>query len=95
VLIHAGASVKTVQMALGHSTSTVTLNTYVGHWPDALDTTRSLIDAALRRPSTPRLRTGGMMGAQTWSVPDLFPRSWQTESLQVTGPDPANVSGSS
>lgn len=30
LLIHSGASVKTVQMALGHSTPTVTLNAYVG-----------------------------------------------------------------
>ncbi|HKD96019.1 MAG TPA: hypothetical protein VKB69_00330 [Micromonosporaceae bacterium] len=34
-------------MALGHSTPTVTLNTYVHEWPDAVDRTRSLIDAAL------------------------------------------------
>jgi integrase len=45
--IHAGASVKTVQLALGHSTPTVTLNTYVHEWPDVLDRTRSLVDAAL------------------------------------------------
>lgn len=50
VLIHGGASVKTVQKALGHTTPTITLNTYVGHWPDAVETTRSLIDAALARP---------------------------------------------
>lgn len=50
VLIFGGASVKTVQRALGHSTPTITLNTYVGLWPDAIDTTRSLIDSALRRP---------------------------------------------
>lgn len=49
VLIHGGASVKTCQLALGHTTPTITLNTYVGHWPDAIDTTRSLIDSALRR----------------------------------------------
>jgi integrase len=48
VLIHGGASVKTVQLALGHTTPTITLNTYVGHWPDSIDTTRTLIDAALR-----------------------------------------------
>jgi integrase len=39
VLIHAGASVKTVQLALGHSTPTVTLNTYVHEWPDVVDRT--------------------------------------------------------
>ena len=43
VLIHAGASVKTVQLALGPSTPTVTLNTYVHEWPDVVDRTRSLV----------------------------------------------------
>jgi integrase len=47
LLIFSGASVKTVQMALGHSTPTVTLNTYVGLWPEQIDRTRSLLDAAL------------------------------------------------
>lgn len=50
-LIHGGASVKTVQLALGHTTPTITLNTYVGHWPDAVETTRALIDSALQRPA--------------------------------------------
>jgi hypothetical protein len=36
-----------VQLALGHSTPTVTLNTYVHEWPDVLDRTRSLVDNAL------------------------------------------------
>ena len=53
VLIHGGASVKTVQLALGHTTPTITLNTYVGHWPDAVDTTRALVDSALSRPCRP------------------------------------------
>ena len=47
VPIHAGASVKTVQLSLGHSTPTVTLNTYVHEWPDVLDRTRLLIDGPL------------------------------------------------
>lgn len=47
LLIHGGASVKTVQLALGHATPTVTLNTYIHEWPDLLDRTRSLVDAAL------------------------------------------------
>lgn len=47
VLIHGGASVKTVQLALGHSTPMVTLNSYVGHWPDLIDRTRTLLDDAL------------------------------------------------
>jgi site-specific recombinase XerD len=50
VLIHGGASVKTVQLALGHATPMLTLNTYVGLWPDVIDRTRNLVDAALRRP---------------------------------------------
>ena len=40
-------SVKTVQVALGHSTPTITLNTYVGLWPEQVDRTRTLVDAAL------------------------------------------------
>lgn len=47
LLIHAGASVKTVQLALGHSNPTITLNTYVHEWPEAVDRTRSLIDGVL------------------------------------------------
>jgi integrase len=47
LLIHAGASVKTVQLALGHSTPTVTLDTYAGLWPDQVDRTRTLVDDAL------------------------------------------------
>jgi integrase len=50
LLIHNGASVKTVQLALGHSSPTVTLNTYTHEWPDAIDRTRSIVDAALGRP---------------------------------------------
>lgn len=49
-LIHAGASVKTVQLALGHATPTITLNTYVGEWPEAVDRTRAILDAALGLP---------------------------------------------
>lgn len=58
LLIHNGASVKTVQTALGHATPTITLNTYVGHWPDAIDTTRGLVDSVLGRKA-PRLRAVG------------------------------------
>jgi integrase len=49
-LIHAGASVKTVQLALGHSTPMITLNTYVGEWPEAIDRTRTIIDGTLGVP---------------------------------------------
>ncbi len=38
---------KTVQLALGHSSPMITLNTYAHDWPDALDRTRALVDAAL------------------------------------------------
>lgn len=51
LLIHAGASVKTVQLALGHATPMVTLNTYVHEWPEAIDRTRTLVDAALGKQS--------------------------------------------
>lgn len=51
-LIHAGASVKTVQLALGHSSPVITLNTYAHEWPDAIDRTRNLVDAELgQRPA--------------------------------------------
>lgn len=49
LLIHNGAAVKTIQLALGHSSPIITLNTYAHEWPDALDRTRSLVDAALGR----------------------------------------------
>jgi integrase len=49
LLIFNGASVKTVQLALGHSSPVITLNTYVGLWPDSLDRTRNLVDAVLLR----------------------------------------------
>jgi integrase len=46
-LIHNGASVKRVQLALGHATPTITLNTYVGEWPDTDQETSAIMDAAL------------------------------------------------
>lgn len=52
LLIHNGAAVKTVQLALGHSTPMITLNTYAHEWPDALDRTRTLVDAALGSQSS-------------------------------------------
>jgi integrase len=50
-LIHAGRSVKVVQLALGHSTPTITLNTYVHEWPGQDERTRDVLDAALTLPS--------------------------------------------
>jgi integrase len=47
LLIHNGAAVKTVQLALGHSTPMITLNTYAHERSDALDRTRTLVDTAL------------------------------------------------
>jgi integrase len=52
VLIHGGASVKTVQLALGYSTPTVVLNAYVHEWPEALDRTCALVDATLEERGT-------------------------------------------
>jgi integrase len=39
-LIAAGCDVVTVQRALGHSSATITLNTYAHLWPTAEDRTR-------------------------------------------------------
>lgn len=59
LLIHNGAAVKTVQLALGHSTPMITLNTYAHEWPDALDRTRTLVDVALgSRPATTTAKAG-------------------------------------
>jgi integrase len=49
LLIESGASVKTVQLALGHASPSTTLDVYAGVWPDQLDRTRNLVDAALSR----------------------------------------------
>jgi integrase len=47
LLIHNGASPKEVQLAMGHATPTITLNTYAGEWPEGGRRTRSIVDAAL------------------------------------------------
>lgn len=60
LLIHNGASVKTVQLALGHSTPMVTLKTYVGEWPEAHEKTRALVDSALGH--VPRMRPAEGVG---------------------------------
>jgi integrase len=49
LLIHQGKSVKYVQVAMGHATPMITLNTYAGLWPDEEEGgARSIVDAALR-----------------------------------------------
>jgi integrase len=56
-LIAAGCDVVTVQRALGHSSATITLNTYAHLWPTAEDRTRAaaagLIVAVLRDADEP------------------------------------------
>ncbi len=47
LLIHHGAGVKRVQLALGHSTPMITLNTYAGEWPDTDDQARVIVDSVL------------------------------------------------
>ena len=49
-LIAAGCDVVTVQRALGHSSATVTLNTYAHLWPTAEDRTRAAMLAAVLGP---------------------------------------------
>lgn len=43
-LIAGGASVKQVQMVLGHASPVITLRTYAHLWPGDDDRTRSIID---------------------------------------------------
>ncbi|QUF03989.1 site-specific integrase [Actinosynnema pretiosum subsp. pretiosum] len=59
LLIHSGASVRTVQKALGHSTPTITLNVYVHDWPEAVERTRALVDDVLGSSSGAPVRAGG------------------------------------
>jgi integrase len=56
-LIAGGASVKVVQMRLGHASAVITLNTYGHLWPGDDDLTRDVMDAAFR-PLADSLRTG-------------------------------------
>lgn len=48
-LIHAGASVKTVQARLGHEKAETTLEVYAHLWPGEDERTRSAVDEALSR----------------------------------------------
>lgn len=60
-LIAGGASVKQVQMVLGHASAVITLRIYAHLWPGEEDRTRSVMDAVLGG-----LRTGcGQVGDMT------------------------------
>ncbi|MFE4332699.1 tyrosine-type recombinase/integrase [Streptomyces sp. NPDC056831] len=60
-LIGGGASVKQVQMVLGHASAVVTLRNYAHLWPGEENRTRSVMDAVLGG-----LRTGcGQVGDAT------------------------------
>ncbi|MEO6086063.1 MAG: tyrosine-type recombinase/integrase [Umezawaea sp.] len=50
-LIYGGASVKTVQVAMGHSKPSITLDRYTSYWPDAMDSGRSVMNDALKIPT--------------------------------------------
>lgn len=50
-LIAGGASVKSVQTVLGHSSAAITLKVYSHLWPGDEDRTRSVMDAALTAPA--------------------------------------------
>lgn len=50
-LIAGGASVKSVQTVLGHSSAAITLRVYSHLWPGDEDRTRSVMDAALTAPA--------------------------------------------
>ena len=59
-LIAGGASVKQVQMVLGHASAMVTLRTYAHLWPGDDDRTRSIIDAVFDVPAD-QVRTKGAL----------------------------------
>lgn len=54
-LIESGASVKTVQLALGHAKASMTLDVYLGLWPEATDRTRTILDEALGSRDVPQM----------------------------------------
>jgi integrase len=59
-LIAGGASVKQVQVVLGHASAVVTLRTYAHLWPGDDDRTRSIIDAVFGA-SADQVRTDGAL----------------------------------
>jgi integrase len=58
-LIAAGESVKVVQEQLGHSSATITLDTYGHLFLESEDKTRAAVDAALGRPAAYPSRADG------------------------------------
>lgn len=63
-LIAGGASVKQVQLVLGHASAVITLRTYAHLWPGEEDRTRSVMDAVLGG-----MRTGcGQVGDVTREI---------------------------
>jgi integrase len=58
-LIHHGASVKTVQLALGHKSAQTTFETYIHEWPDLLDRTRSIMERVLSAEPAEREAAAG------------------------------------
>lgn len=58
-LIEAGCDVVTVQKALGHSTPTITLNTYSHLWPNANDKTRKAAAGVAKSVLADSVRTAG------------------------------------
>ncbi|MCD2139489.1 tyrosine-type recombinase/integrase [Rhodococcus pyridinivorans] len=66
-LIFSGASVKTVQERLGHSTPTTTLEVYAHLWPGEDERTRSAVDSALGRDQVGT--EGEAEGSETEAAP--------------------------
>jgi len=63
-LVAGGASVKQVQLVLGHVSAVITLRIYARLWPGEEDRTRSVMDAVLGD-----LRTGcGQVGDSTREI---------------------------
>jgi hypothetical protein len=60
--VAAGANVKAVQRMLGQASAAMTLDVYAGLFGDDLDTVADLLDAAGRKASADRMRTGGTHG---------------------------------
>lgn len=72
-LISGGASVKQVQMFLGHSNATTTLNTYSHLWPGDDDRTRAVLDAALSGLVRPADGLSAVGGSEDTGEPSAAP----------------------